>query len=71
MTGKIGRYAKCLCGYSDGGDDVIDSYAVLERSYNGSELVIRESRKCDICHKYYSVIMHYKLEYEEVENNEV
>ena len=64
--GKVGRYVKCPCGHSDGGDDIIDSYSVLDRSYNGSELVIRESRKCDICHKYYSV--HYKLQYEEVEN---
>lgn len=64
---KIGRYVKCPCGHSDGNDDA-NSYSVLERSYNGSELVIRESRKCDICHKYYSVIMHYKLEYEEVDN---
>ena len=51
--GKVGRYVKCPCGHSDGGDDIIDSYSVLDRSYNGSELVIRESRKCDICHKYY------------------
>lgn len=65
---KMGRYAKCLCGHSDGGDDVTDNYSVLERSYNGSEMIIREIRRCDICHKYYSVIMHYKLEYEEVDN---
>lgn len=68
---KIGRYAKCHCGQSDGGDDVIDSYSVLDRSYNGSEMVVRETRRCDMCHKYYHVIMHYKLEYEGVEYNEV
>ena len=39
--GKVGRYVKCPCGHSDGGDDIIDSYSVLDRSYNGSELVIR------------------------------
>ena len=27
---KMGRYAKCPCGHSDGGDDVTDSYSVLE-----------------------------------------
>lgn len=67
IMGKIGRYAKCTCGRSDGNDDIIDSYSVLDRSHNGSELIVRESRKCNICHKYYSVIMHYKLECEEVE----
>lgn len=26
---KVGRYAKCPCGHSDGGDDVTDSYLYL------------------------------------------
>lgn len=67
----MGRYVKCNCGQSDGNDDIIDSYSVLERSCNGSEMVVRETRRCDICHKYYHVIMHYKLEHEEVECNEI
>lgn len=71
MTYSRGRYAKCNCGQSDGNDDIIDSYSVLERSYNGSEMVVRETRRCDICHKYYHVIMRYKLEHEEVECNEI
>lgn len=71
MAYSRGRYAKCSCGQSDGNDDIIDSYSVLERSYNGSEMVVRETRRCDICHKYYHVIMHYKLEHEEVECNEI
>lgn len=68
---SIKRYAKCPCGHSDGNDDTVDSYSVLERSYNGLEMTIRETRRCDICHKYYYVIMHYKLEHEEVEYDEV
>lgn len=68
---RYGRYMKCPCGHSDGNDDRIDNYSVVERSYNGAEMIIRESRKCDICHKFYFVKMHYKLEYEEVEENEV
>lgn len=71
MAYSRGRYAKCSCGQSDGNDDIIDSYSVLERSYNGSEMVVRETRRCDICHKYYHVIMHYKLDHEEVECNEI
>ena len=67
--GKVERYAKCPCGHC--GDDVTDSYSVLERSYNGSEMIIRETRKCDIFHKYYHVIMNYILEHEEVEYDEV
>lgn len=71
MARGKGRYVKCSCGQSDGNDDRIDGYSVIERSHNAAEMVIRELRKCDICHKFYYVIMHYKLDYEEVENNDI
>ena len=59
------RYVTCPnCGLSDGNDDKILSSKVIDKSYNGGELTIVEERKCDICHKVYTVEMHYTLIYE-------
>lgn len=69
MANLSGRYVKCSCGKSDG-NDRIDGYSIVERSYNASEMVVRETRKCNVCHEFYHVIMHYKLEYEEVETDD-
>lgn len=59
------RYLRCpYCGQSDGHDDKIVSSEVVDKSYNGGELVLVEGRKCDICQKVYPVEMHYALRYE-------
>lgn len=61
------RYVTCPnCGLSDGNDDAILSSKVIDKSYNGGELVILEERKCDICQQIYKVKMHYTLKYEEL-----
>lgn len=60
------RYIKCPCGLSDGNDDKIISQTIEDMSYNGSEIVVREVRRCDICNKKYEVLMHYRLSYEEI-----
>ena len=61
------RYIRCPnCGLSDGNDDKIMSSKVIDKSYNGRDLVILEERKCDICQKIYKVEMHYTLKYEEL-----
>lgn len=59
MTASRGRYVKCSCGRSDVNDDRIDGYSVVERRKNAAEMVIKELRKCNICHKFYHVLMHY------------
>lgn len=61
------RYVTCPnCGLSDGNDDTILSSKVIDKSYNGGELVMLEERKCDVCQQIYKVEMHYTLKYEEL-----
>lgn len=60
---------KCpRCGLSDGNDDEVLSQRIIDKSFNGGNIVILEERKCDICFKIYKVKMFYALKYEELSN---
>lgn len=61
------RYIRCDCGKSDGNDDQIISRKIVDTAYNGEETIILEERQCDICLNKYRVLMHYKLNYEEID----
>lgn len=57
-------YAFCPnCGLSDGADDTIIEYKIINYSYNSAEIL--ETKVCDICHKHYGVLKHYNFVFEE------
>lgn len=59
------RYISCpYCKQSNAKDDVVKSFEVSHRSYNGDECVVIESRTCNVCYKVFRVEMHYKFSYE-------
>lgn len=62
----LNRYVKCTCGKSDGNDDIVISRLLSNEfhDFSGQEVVIEETRVCDICRKPYKVQMHYKFQYE-------
>lgn len=64
------RYIRCLCGKSDGHDDIVLDRELKEFEFDGSLCVVQERRRCDICGKVYIVNMHYRFVYEEKEEAE-
>lgn len=58
---------KCSCGQSDGNDDIVLNRDIEYSECDGSEILIRETRKCDICGNKYVVLVHYKRMYEKLE----
>ena len=59
--------ARCMCGQSDGHDDAVLSRDLECSEYDLSKVVIRETRRCDICGRKYVVLVHYERTYEKLE----
>ena len=62
------RYLTCPCGRSDGNDDAVLLQELVFVEYNASQLIVKETRKCDSCSNEYVVLLHYKFAYETREN---
>ena len=57
------NYLNCpSCGQSDGADDLILS-SIVDEIFS-DEVIIKETRRCDICGHVYEVFIHYDFAYE-------
>lgn len=60
----MARYIKCPCGQSDGNDDIIIDRKIQSPFWEREDMIITETRECDICHKPYKVKRFFKFKYE-------
>lgn len=61
----VRHHIKCPCGKSDGADDPVVHREIYSISYNGEDLVLLETKVCDVCYNKYKILRHYTLRYDE------